>query len=147
MYINAFWIEFYNKKNKFLKKELLKPTKIYVREVLNLINKNLINGCANITGGGLADNIKRIIPKGLTAEINLSKIKTKKIFSWLKENNIEDKEMLKTFNCGVGFCLITQPHNLSKIKKFFTKKYEPYIIGKIISGKNKITFNEKINWL
>ena len=135
------------KKNKFLKKELLKPTKIYVREVLNLINKNLINGCANITGGGLADNIKRIIPKGLTAEINLSKIKTKKIFSWLKENNIEDKEMLKTFNCGVGFCLITQPQNLKKIKKFFTKKYEPYIIGKIISGKNKIIFNEKINWL
>jgi len=135
------------KKNKFLKKELLKPTKIYVREVLNLINKNLINGCANITGGGLADNVKRIIPKGLTAEINLSKIKTKKIFSWLKENNIEDKEMLRTFNCGVGFCLITQPHNLNKIKKFFTKKYEPYIIGKIISGKNKIIFNEKINWL
>ena len=135
------------KKNKFLKKELLKPTKIYVREVLNLINKNLINGCANITGGGLADNIKRIIPKGLTAEINLSKIKTKKIFSWLKENNIEDKEMLRTFNCGVGFCLITQPHNFSKIKKVFTKKYEPYIIGKIISGKNKIIFNEKINWL
>jgi phosphoribosylformylglycinamidine cyclo-ligase len=135
------------KKNKFLKKELLKPTKIYVREILNLINKNLINGCANITGGGIADNIKRIIPKGLTAEINLSKIKTKKIFSWLKENNIEDKEMLKTFNCGVGFCLITQSHNLNKIKKFFTKKYEPYIIGKIISGKNKIIFNEKINWL
>ena len=135
------------KKNKFLKKELLKPTKIYVREVLNLINKNLINGCANITGGGIADNIKRIIPKGLTAEINLSKIKTKKIFSWLKENNIEDKEMLKTFNCGVGFCLITQSHNLNKIKKFFTKKYEPYIIGKIISGKNKVILNEKINWL
>ena len=50
------------KKNNFLKKELLKPTKIYVKEVLNLINRNLIKGCANITGGGLADNIKRIIP-------------------------------------------------------------------------------------
>ena len=50
------------KKNKFLKKELLKPTKIYVKEVLNLIDKKLINGCANITGGGLGDNIKRIIP-------------------------------------------------------------------------------------
>ena len=51
------------KKNKFLKKELLKPTKIYTKEILKLINKNLINGCANITGGGIADNIKRIIPK------------------------------------------------------------------------------------
>ena len=134
------------KKNKFLKKELLKPTKIYVKEVLNLIKNNLINGCANITGGGLEDNIKRIIPKGLTADINLDKIKTKKIFSWLKENNIEDKEMLRTFNCGVGFCIIVDPKNLNKVKKFFTKKYKPYGIGKINSGKNKVKFNEKINW-
>jgi phosphoribosylaminoimidazole synthetase len=134
------------KKNKFLKKELIKPTKIYVKEVLSLINNNLINGCANITGGGLEDNIKRIVPDGLTASINLNKIKTKKIFSWLKDNNINDKEMLKTFNCGVGFCLIINPKYLNKIKKFFTKEYEPYIIGKIISGKNKIKLNEKINW-
>ena len=134
------------KKNKFLKKELIKPTKIYVKEVLNLINNNLINGCANITGGGLEDNIKRIVPDGLTASINLNKIKTKKIFSWLKDNNINDKEMLKTFNCGVGFCLIINPKYFNKIKKFFTKEYEPYIIGKIISGKNKIKLNEKINW-
>ena len=49
------------KKNNFLKKELIKPTKIYVNEVLKLIDNNLINGCANITGGGLADNIKRVI--------------------------------------------------------------------------------------
>ena len=134
------------KKNKFLKKELLKPTKIYVKEILSLTKYNLINGCANITGGGLADNIKRIIPEGLTANINLSCIKTKKIFKWLKKNKISDKEMLKTFNCGVGFCIIIKSKNLKKIKKFFTKEYEPYVIGKIISGKNKIKLNEKINW-
>ena len=133
-------------KKKILKKELLKPTKIYVKEILNLIKNNLINGCANITGGGLEDNIRRVIPEGLTAEINLNKIKTKKIFSWIKENNINDKEMLKTFNCGVGFCLIINPKNFKKIKSFFTKEYEPYIIGKITSGKNKIKLNEKINW-
>ena len=135
------------KKTKFLKKELLKPTKIYVKEVLNLINKNLINGCANITGGGLADNVKRIIPDGLTAHINLSQIKTKKIFNWLKENNINDEEMLKTFNCGVGFCIIVNSKNLEKVKKYFTNTYKPYIIGKIIKGKNKVQLNEKINWL
>jgi len=134
------------KKNKFLKHELLKPTKIYVKEVLNLINNKLINGCSNITGGGLADNIRRVIPEGLLANIDLSKIKTKKIFSWLKKNNIEDKEMLKTFNCGVGFCLIINPKNLDKIKKFFSKEYKPYIIGKIISGKNKVKLNGKIDW-
>jgi phosphoribosylformylglycinamidine cyclo-ligase len=134
------------KNNKFLKKELLKPTKIYVKEVLNLVKKNFLNGCANITGGGLEDNIKRVIPDGLTADINLSKLKTQKIFKWLKKNNINDKEMLKTFNCGVGFCLIINSKNLNKVKKFFTKEFEPYILGKIISGNNKVKLNGKIDW-
>ena len=132
--------------NGFLKKELLKPTKIYVKEILNLINNNLINGCANITGGGLSDNIKRIIPDGLMADINLEKVKTKEIFRWLKNNNISDKEMIKTFNCGVGFCLIINPKNFNKVKKFFTNEYKPYIIGKIDSNKNKIKLNGKIDW-
>ena len=134
------------KNNIFLQKELLRPTKIYVKEVLNLINNNLINGCANITGGGLGDNIKRIIPDGMVADISLNKIKTKKIFKWLKANNIDDKEMLKTFNCGVGFCLIIDSKNLNKITKFFTKEFKPYVIGKITDGKNKIKLNGKIDW-
>src|SRR6056300_606311 len=132
------------RKNNFLKNELLKPTKIYVKEILNLIEKNLINGCANITGGGIADNIKRVIPDNLTAEINLNMIKPNKIFKWLKDNNIEDSEMLKTFNCGVGFCLIIKPHNLSKVKKYFSKEFQPYVIGKISKGKNKVKLNDKI---
>ena len=134
------------KKNKFLKSELLKPTKIYVKEILKLVNKNLINSCANITGGGISENIKRVIPKNLIAEINLEKIRANKIFKWLKKNNISDEEMLKTFNCGVGFCLIINPKNFEKVKKHFTNKFKPYIIGKISQGKNKIKFNGSINW-
>ena len=134
------------KNDPFLKKELLRPTKIYVKEVLNLIDNNLLNGCANITGGGLADNIKRVIPDGLVADIDLNKVKTKKIFKWLKKNNIENKEMLKTFNCGVGFCLIIKPKNLNKVTKFFTKEFKPYVIGKITSGKDKVKLNGKIDW-
>ncbi len=134
------------KNNNFLKNEMLKPTKIYVDEVLKLINNNLINGCANITGGGLSENIKRVIPDGLVANIDLNKIKTKKIFKWLKMKNIEDKEMLKTFNCGVGFCLIVNPKNINKIEKFFSKEFKPYIIGTISSGKDKVKINGKINW-
>ena len=133
-------------KNSFLKKELIKPTKIYVNEVLKLIDKNLINGCANITGGGIEDNLKRIIPNKFCAEIDLRKINTHKIFKWLKKNNIEDREMLKTFNCGVGFCLIIKPKNLNKVVKFFSKKYRPYVIGKISKGPKKIKLNDKINW-
>ncbi len=135
------------KKNKFLKKELLEPTKIYVQEILKLIDRNLIRGCANITGGGIVDNIKRIIPENLSAQIDLNKIKVTKIFNWLKKNNISDVEMLKTFNCGVGFCLIVHPKNLKQVKKFFTKKYKPYVIGKISRGKNKVKLNGAISWI
>ncbi len=134
------------KKSKFLKNELLKPTKIYVKEIMNLIDNSLINGCANITGGGLCDNLKRIIPNQLTANIDLNKIKTLKIFKWLNNNGISNKEMLKTFNCGVGFCLIIDSKNLKKIENYFSKQYKPYVIGKISTGKNKIKLNGRINW-
>ena len=134
-------------KNPFLKKELIRPTKIYVKEILNLVKKNLINGCANITGGGLADNISRIVPEELCAEIDLNKIKPLKIFNWLKKNKISDKEMLKTFNCGVGFCLIINPKNLNKVNKYFLKEYKPYVIGKISKNINKVRLNGKVNWL
>ena len=133
-------------KNNFLKRELIRPTKIYSNEILELINKNLINGCANITGGGIADNIKRIIPKNLCAEIYLNKIKPLKIFKWLKKNNISDKEMLKTFNLGVGFCLVCNSKNINKINRYFSKKFKPYIIGKITSKGNKVRLNDKIFW-
>ena len=134
-------------KNQYLKKELLKPTKIYVQEILKLVDKNLINGCANITGGGLSDNISRVIPENLIAQVNLEKIKPKKIFKWLKKNNISDKEMLKTFNCGVGFCLIINPNKLKKVESFFEKEFKPYVIGKIAKGKNKVRLDGSINWI
>ncbi len=133
-------------KNKFLKKELIKPTKIYVKEILDLTNRDLINGCANITGGGLVDNLKRILPNNLNAEINLTKVKPLKIFRWLKGHLITDKEMLRTFNCGIGFCLIINPENLNKIIKFFPKKNKPYIIGKISNGNGQIKLNGRIDW-
>ena len=129
-----------------IKEELIKPTKIYVKEI-NKLNKNkLINGCANITGGGLINNLTRIIPKNLCINIHLNKIRTTNIFKWLRKNNISDSEMLKTFNCGVGFVLIIKKKNLNKIKKYFTKEYKPYVIGEIIRGKSKVLLNGKISW-
>ena len=137
-------------KNLFLpphiKKELIKPTKIYVKELNKINKKKLISGCANITGGGLLDNLNRVIPNNLSLNIDLSKIKTKSIFVWLKNNNIKDSEMLKTFNCGVGFCLITNKRNVNKIKKIFSKKYQPYQIGFISKGKSKINTLGKLRW-
>ena len=138
------------KKNSYLpqliKKELIKPTKIYVKELNKINDKKLINGCANITGGGLLDNLIRILPDKLCLNINLPKIKTKTIFRWLKKNNVKDSEMLKTFNCGVGFCLITNKKNVKKVKKIFSKKYLPYEIGFVSKGKSKIKTFGKLQW-
>jgi len=129
-----------------IKKDLIKPTKIYVKE-LNIINsKKLINGCANITGGGLINNLMRVIPKNFSLNINLSKIKIKPIFKWLKKNNIQDSEMLRTFNCGVGFCIIANKKKVSRIKKVFTKEFQPYEIGSISKNKKMLEIHGKLEW-
>ncbi len=137
-------------KNKIIKKdfqkELLKPTKIYSNEIQKLIKYNLINSSAHITGGGIIENISRSVPKHLSINVNLSKIKTKKIFKWLKSNNISDKEMLRTFNCGVGYCLIVNKKNIKKIERFFSKDYKPYEIGYISKDKKKQNFFNSIKW-
>ena len=137
------------KKNKIpskLKKDLLKPTKIYTNEILKLSNKNLINAAAHITGGGLIENLTRSIPKNLTLNIDLSKIKTLKIFKWIKKHNITDKEMIRTFNCGVGFCVIAPKKNINKIKKIFSKKFIPYEIGFVSKSKNSVNLFNEIEW-
>ena len=135
-----------NKISKPLKKELLKPTKIYTKEILKLLSKNLINASAHITGGGLIDNIVRSIPENFSANIDLSKIKIKKIFKWLKSKNISDQEMLKTFNCGVGFCLIVNKKNVKKIQKCFSKDFKPYEIGYISMNSSKLNLYNSLLW-
>ena len=131
---------------KNLKKEILRPTKIYSEEILKLTNKNMINSAAHITGGGLIENLLRSVPKSLTLNIDLSKIKIKKIFKWLKSKNISDQEMLNTFNCGVGFCLIVSRKNVDKIKKIFSKNYKPYEIGYISKNQNRVNLSKSIRW-
>ena len=129
-----------------MKRELLKPTKIYSKEILKLTDKNLINSAAHITGGGLIENLLRSIPKNLTLNINLSKIKIKKIFKWLKKQNISDEEMMRTFNCGVGFCLVVPPKNLKKIQKNFSKQFKPYEIGYISKNRDKVKLSNTLKW-
>ena len=135
-----------NKITKKLKKELLRPTKIYTKEILKLVSKNLTNSAAHITGGGIIENITRSIPNNLSINIDLSKIKTKKIFKWLKSKNISNYEMLRTFNCGVGFCIIIDKKNIKKIKRYFSKDYMPYEIGYISSNGKKLNLYNSIKW-
>ena len=129
-----------------LKKHLLKPTKIYSKEILRLTKNNLINSAAHITGGGLVENLLRSIPTNLTLNIDLNKIKILKIFKWIKSKNISDSEMMRTFNCGVGFCLIVNKKNISQIKKIFPKKYRPYEIGYISEEKEKVKIKNALKW-
>ena len=117
-----------------------------LKEILNLCKKNLIHSAANITGGGIIENVIRSIPDNLTANIDLSKIKVQKIFSWLKSKNISDKEMLRTFNCGVGFCLITKRSNCKKIKRYFSNNFAPYEIGFISQDKTQLSLSKSIKW-
>ena len=137
------------KRNKLpnnLKKKILTPTKIYSKEILNLVDKNLINSAAHITGGGLVENLLRSIPNSLSLNINLSKIKTTDIFKWLKNKNISDQEMLQTFNCGVGFCIILPKKNIMKIKKYFSRKFMPYEIGFISKNNKRVNLSNSLKW-
>ena len=129
-----------------LKKEFLKPTKIYSKEILKIINKNLINAGAHITGGGLIENLSRSIPDSLSFNVDLSKIRILEIFKWLKKNNISDKEMINTFNCGVGFCLIAPRKNIKKINKYFSRNYKPYEIGYISKNKKRVKLTNFLQW-
>ena len=129
-----------------IKNELIKPTKIYTREVLSIIDRNLIKSAAHITGGGLIENILRSVPDKLSIDIDLSKIKVKKIFRWIKNHNITDNEMLKTFNCGVGFCLIVDQNKIKEICKYFSSEYKPYQIGSISKKNKKINLHNNIEW-
>lgn len=110
---------------------LLEPTKIYVESLLSVTS--LVKGIAHITGGGLVENISRILPEGLSADIDIDSWKWPDIFLWLQsEGNIVESEMLSTFNCGIGMALIISPKNLQDIKDYFKKQGEEIeVIGKL----------------
>jgi len=89
---------------------LLEPTRIYVQCLLPFLKRNKIKALAHITGGGFTENIPRVLPSGLDAEICLSAIKVPTVFKWLDQlGNIGAAEMLRTFNCGIGMIVIVAP--------------------------------------
>ena len=115
---------------------LLKPTHLYPAPVLELIKKTNVKGMAHITGGGLTENIPRILKSGLIAEINLSSWKFPKAFQWLQEKGkISQSDMLRIFNCGIGMVCILDKADVLKAKKVLSNhKLRSYEIGSIIKG-------------
>lgn len=96
---------------------LLTPTRIYVKPLLVAIKaSDGIKALAHITGGGFPDNIPRVLPEGLAAEINLDAIDVPAVFSWLaKTGNVEALEMLRTFNCGIGMIAVVTPDKVDEV--------------------------------
>jgi phosphoribosylformylglycinamidine cyclo-ligase len=86
---------------------LIEPTRIYVSSILNALKTEQIKGLAHITGGGIIENIPRILPEHLAAEIDLKSWPRSELFQWLQANgNVDDEEMLRVFNCGIGMVVI-----------------------------------------
>jgi phosphoribosylformylglycinamidine cyclo-ligase len=120
--------------------ELLKPTRIYTKIVSPLVEKFDIKGISHITGGGLYENIPRIIPEGLSANIDTGKIPTPEIFNLLaKWGNISEKEMYSTFNMGVGMVLVVDSEELEEIIADLENQKEKYmLLGKVEKGEEKV---------
>jgi len=117
-----------------LKEELLKPTKIYVRAVLNLLRQNIkIKGVAHITGGGFYDNIARVLPRGCQAVIEKGTWPVPPIFKFLQEKgNIPEEEMFRIFNCGIGMVLIIPENQVQEALPIIKgSNEEAYVIGHI----------------
>lgn len=121
-----------------LGEELLKPTKIYVKEILALLEKIEINGLSHITGGGFYENIPRMIPDGLCAKIDVRNITLPKIFSLLEKlGELDKKDMYETFNMGVGLVFAVDKKDIEKVKEIIDEN-ELLDLGEVVENDEKI---------
>lgn len=110
--------------------QIMKPHTPYYKAVRDLFAGDKIHGMAHITGGGIEGNLCRVIPAGLSAKIDLSRIRILNLFKYIRDNgNISDDEMLRTFNCGVGFIIVTSQKDKNAVMKHVSQTYDCYEIG------------------
>jgi phosphoribosylformylglycinamidine cyclo-ligase len=137
-------------KNKKLGQAVLTPTRIYVKALLAAIRAiKAIKALAHITGGGFPDNIPRVLPKNLGARIDLSRIAVPPVFAWLAETGgVSEKEMLRTFNCGIGMIAVVEPRAADKVAAVLKREGEHVVqLGEIIAalkGKPRVTYTGKL---
>ena len=123
-------------KKKTIGKYLLEPTLIYVNLILELYKKNLIKSCAHITGGGVIENLPRVLDKKFQAQINLDNWELSHLYKWLLSCGIKKEELLKTFNAGYGMALIASKKDIKKIERVINKhKFTSSILGEIAHKK------------
>ncbi|MFM9836034.1 MAG: phosphoribosylformylglycinamidine cyclo-ligase [Methylophilaceae bacterium] len=118
---------------KKFKDVVMEPTKIYVKSLLKLIDALPVKGMAHITGGGLTENVPRVLPAGLTAEIHKNSWKLPPLFQWLQtQGNISDLEMHKTFNCGIGMVVIIDKAHVQEATQILVSSGEQvFTLGQI----------------
>ena len=124
----------FDKKQK-LGKAMLAPTRIYVKSCLAAIRESkAVKALVHITGGGFPDNIPRVLPKGMGVRLDLARVPVLPVFKWLaRTGNIAEKEMLRTFNCGVGMILIVEPRAANAIARILRREGETVmILGEVI---------------
>jgi phosphoribosylformylglycinamidine cyclo-ligase len=122
--------------------ELLKPTRIYVKTILGLMKNSEIKGIAHITGGGITENLPRVLPDGTAAEIKRGNWEIHPVFNYLQKNgNIDIDEMYRDFNMGIGMILVVSDKDVDKIKKKAEGLGEKvYIIGQIKAGEKRVVY-------
>lgn len=125
--------------------QIMKPHTPYYKAIKTISDK--VRGMAHITGGGIEGNLCRIIPEGLCAEIELSKIRTLPVFDYMKRmGNIEEEEMLSTFNCGVGLVIVASQENKEAVMESVGKHYDCYEIGNVVPGQKKVAFRGQMRF-
>ena len=108
---------------------LLTPTKLYVKSCLEAVRTGHVDGLCHITGGGFLENIPRVVPSHLMAEIDLSCYALPPAFSWLRrQGNVEASEMARTFNCGIGMTIVCKPHTVREVVDALARGGEPVVL-------------------
>jgi phosphoribosylamine--glycine ligase/phosphoribosylformylglycinamidine cyclo-ligase len=128
---------------------LLTPTRIYVRSLLKVIQKRLILGLSHITGGGLSENVPRMLPSHLAAEIDVSAWELPAVFKWLKQSgNVSSTEMGRTFNTGVGMVAVVSKENVKQVVDELTASGEKvYTIGKLMKRSGEgCALKNSVSW-
>lgn len=128
--------------------QIMKPHTPYYKAIKGLFSKDCISGMAHITGGGIEGNLCRVIPNGLCAEINRDLIRILPVFKYIKaQGKVNDNEMLRTFNMGVGFILVVPQETKQQVFDHVNRFYSCYEIGEIKKSTEKISFVGRLNWM
>ncbi len=121
--------------NSTLGKKLLAPTQLYAKPILDILQQNpVIHGIAHITGGGIMENISRVMPNDVAIKVNQHSWQRPAVFDWLQtQGNIDDIEMLRTFNCGIGMCLVVENDQVNNItEQLRSHNLQSWLIGQTI---------------